>query len=131
MRSVIMKSLGATMCAAAILAFGVARAGEARDAAVHAPPGYRVVQEDAHIRGGTPIAGFQVVDARTILINSGDGTFLASMLGTCAGGAEDTMSMSLDAAPGADIDRFAGVTINGRHCGLTALTKVERVEASR
>lgn len=131
MRSVIMKSLVATMCAAAFLAFGVAKAGEARDAAVRAPPGYRVVQENAHIRGGTSIGGFHVVDSRTILIESGDGTFQANLLGTCAGGAEDTMAIALDAAPGADIDRFAGVTINGRHCGLTALTKVERVEASR
>ena len=133
MRSVIMKSLVATMCAAAVLAFGVAKAGEARERAhaVQAPAGYRVVHEDARIRGGTPIAGFHVVDAHTILINSGDGTFLANLVGTCAGGAEDTMSISLDAAPGADIDRFAGVTINGRHCGLAALTKVERVDASR
>ena len=133
MRSVIMKSLLATMCAAAVLAFGVAKAGEAQSTAhaVQAPPGYRIVQQDARIRGGTPIGGFHVVDSRTILIESGDGTFLANLLGTCAGGAEDTMAMSLDAAPGADIDRFAGVTINGRHCGLTALTKIERVEASR
>jgi hypothetical protein len=88
-----------------------------------------VLQEDAHIRAGTPLAGFHAVNDRAILIQSGDGVFLADLLGTCAGGASDTMAVAIDSPPGADIDRFSGVTINGRRCGLAALTKVERIHS--
>lgn len=127
MRSVLMKSLAVTMAASAVLAFGVAKAGEAHHP-VNLPAGYRVLQEDAHIRSGTPISGFHVINARAILISSGDGTFLADLFGTCAGGASDALAMTLDSLPGADVDRFSSVTINGRHCGLVALTKVEQVQ---
>jgi hypothetical protein len=148
MRSFIMKSLVATMAGAAVLAFGVAKAGEGPDPdtprleAHHAldahyelsvPAGYRVVELDAHIRAGTPIAGFQVVNDRQVLIQSGDGPFLADLLGTCAQGGSATMAVALDPAPGGDVDRFSQVIIDGRRCGLRSLTKLERVhsEASR
>lgn len=129
MRSVIMRALTLAMCGAAILSFGVAQAGS-EAATVEVPAGYRVVEEDARISPLKTLNGYTVIDNDTILLRAGaSDLYLIDLFGTCGRGARFDWNIAVDARGGAGIDRFARVHINGRTCGISALTKVERVSA--
>ena len=125
MRFLVMKALVATMCGAALLAFGVAKAGEAR-APVTLPAGYHVVQEDARISTLSELSGYEVINPSTLLIRAGQGLYLADLQGNCARGAAFDWTIAVDTAGGANIARASNVLINGRRCRIVALTKVTR-----
>ena len=122
-----MNSLAALMCAGALASFGTARAADPAPG-VELPPGYVLVREDATIRSGTPLHGFQVLDNDTILFRTGaHNLYLAEIFGTCGRGARFDWSMNVLASPGGDIDRYSRVVINGRLCPIRTLTQVDRL----
>ena len=130
MRSVIVQSLGFAMAGAAVLAFGVAKAGE--EASLTLPPGYVAVQENARISSLTPLAGFQVLDADHLLIRTGGrDAYIADLLGNCARGVTFDWTIGIDTPGGGDIDRYSSVIINGRHCAISSLTKVALAPGAR
>jgi hypothetical protein len=127
MRSIVMKGLTAAMCGGALVAFGVAAAGEHTNSVTNPPAGYRVVQTDARISPLTTLSGFRVVDDDTLLLNTSSGPYLADLIGPCARGAEYDWQIAVDSPGGGGIDRFSQVLINHRRCGISALVKLERV----
>lgn len=123
----IVKSLTVAMCGAAILAFGVARAGEAQDAAT---PGFRVIEADARIPSTRSVTGYEVVDNDTLLLKVGiRDLYLAELSGTCGRSLRFEWTLGIDARGGGAIDRFSRVIANGRSCAITSLDKVERMDA--
>ena len=130
MKSFLMQSLTAIMCAAALLTYGVAAAGEAdrhSHPPIDLPAGYRVVQEDARLSSFTPIDGYSVIDADTIVFRTGQGLYLADLMGTCGRALDYDWTVGINSFGSGDIDRFAQITVNHRVCGIRAFTKVERI----
>ncbi|HVZ99935.1 MAG TPA: DUF6491 family protein [Caulobacterales bacterium] len=123
-----MHALTAGMCAAALLAFGVAKAGEGRAPAP--PPGFVIVDSDARIPSTRSLTGFEVVDGEHVLIRAGvRDLYMAELSGPCARDARFNPAIAVTAVGPGGVDKFARVTVNGRSCAVLSLAKVERVRA--
>src|SRR5262249_46050165 len=121
-RSLVMQGLTAAMCAGALLAFGVARAGETPSV----PAGYHVVRENAHISPFDTISGFEPVGRGDVLIAAGSGLYLADLRSDCRFHADERNEIAVHRYGGGDIDRFADLVIGGRRCPIVSLTQVSR-----
>ncbi len=127
MRSLIMKALAACMCAGALLAFGVAKAGEAHSL----PTGYFVVHENAHISPFEVISGFEPVGRGDVLFEAGSGLYLADLRSDCRFRADERNEIAIHRFGGGDIDRFSDRLIAGRRCPIVSLTQVARNSQER
>lgn len=124
MRSVLMQVLTAAMCGAAILAFGVAKAG---DDLLSTPAGYIVIDPDASIPSGLSVSGYTVLSDSQVLLRAGASRlYIAELNGTCGRGAAHDWTIGIDTRGTSRIDRFAQMIIDGRRCAIRSLAQVER-----
>lgn len=115
-----MKFLSVAMCGAAILAFGVAKAGERAGDFV-------VVQPDARIPSTRAVNGYEYIDDSRVLLRVGtNGLYLAELNEGCARGGQFGLSIGVDRRGGGAVDRFSQIVIDGRRCPIVALSEVER-----
>lgn len=123
----LMQVLKFGMCGAALLAFGVAKAGEAARTVAD----YAVIEADARIPATRSINSYRILDSDVLLIGAGpSGLYMAQLDGTCARAARFDTSIAIDARGGGGVDRFAQVIVNGRRCRIETLSRVEHREQS-
>jgi len=125
MRTVAMHILTAAMCAGALLAFGVAKAGE--DAGK--VEDFIVVEEDARIAFPRTINSYEIVDENRVLLRVGAGQlYLAELTRSCARDARWDRSIAI-VQRGGPVDRYSALRIGDRVCQIETLARVERGEA--
>ncbi|HVY84218.1 MAG TPA: DUF6491 family protein [Caulobacterales bacterium] len=123
-----MRALTFGMAGAALLAFGVAKAGGDR-ATDTAPAGYVIVDPDAHIPESQSLTGFDMVDDDHLLIRAGArDLYMAQFYGDCVREARYRPAIGVEGRGDGGVDRFSNLIINGRRCPILALVKVVRME---
>lgn len=122
-----MQVLTAAMCGAAILAFGVARAGDRPGESASPPAGYVIVKPDAHITSIRAVHGLDRISPTHVLVRTGArDLYLAEVSGPCARDAERERTIAIECGGPSSVDRFSTILIGGRRCAIQSLAEVER-----
>lgn len=130
MRSLFMRGLTAAMCAAAMLSFGVAKAGETQQAANDAPT-FVVVHENATIPFARSIDSWEVARDNSLLLRAGSRWYRATTERLCADDLRFHENLALSERGTGSIDKFAHFYVRGRYCYFYSLDQIENPHPRR
>ncbi len=89
---------------------------------------FRILEENVHIPATRQVNGYEIVDEDTILLKTGANRwYAAEIAGTCGRAARFHTAIGVDSNGGGRIDQHSELVIDGRHCPIDTLSRVELI----